>query len=51
VGGSHTFTGKAPFTVLSSGLSNLVMFFQGRPVRYSNDQARSLRLEEGKVVN
>jgi len=51
VGGSHTFTGKAPFTVLSSGLSNLVMFFQGRPVRYSNDQARSLRLEEGKLVN
>jgi len=51
VGGSHTFTGKAPFTVLSSGLSNLIMFFQGRPVRYSNDQARSIRLEEGAVVN
>jgi transcriptional regulator with XRE-family HTH domain len=51
VGGSHTFTGKAPFTVLSSGLSNLIMFFQGRPVRYSNDQARSIRLEEGTVVN
>ena len=51
VGGSHTFTGKAPFTVLSSGLSNLIMYFQGRPVRYSNDQARSIRLEEGTVVN
>lgn len=51
VGGSHTFTGKAPFTVLSSGLSNLIMYFQGRPVRYSNDQVKSIRLEEGTVVN
>lgn len=50
-GGSHTFTGKAPFTILSSGLSNLVMFFQGRPVRISNEQARSIRLEEGKLVS
>jgi hypothetical protein len=51
VGGSHTFTGKAPFTILSSGLSNLIMYFQGRPVRYSNDQVKSIRLEEGTVVN
>ena len=51
VGGSYTFTGKAPFIVLSSGLNHLNVFFQGRPVRYSNDQARSLRLEEGKLVN
>jgi transcriptional regulator with XRE-family HTH domain len=50
-GGSHTFTGRAPFTVLSSGLNNLNMFFQGRPVRLSNEQARSVRLEEGKLVN
>lgn len=50
-GASHTFTGKAPFTVLSSGLNNLSMFFQGRPVRYSNEQARSIRLEEGKLMN
>ncbi|MBU3598926.1 hypothetical protein ICN28_00155 [Polynucleobacter sp. 30F-ANTBAC] len=50
-GASHTFTGKAPFTVLSSGLSNLAVYFQGRPVRLSNEQARSIRLEEGKLVN
>ena len=50
-GASHTFTGKAPFTILSSGLSNLAMYFQGRPVRLSNEQARSIRLEEGKLVN
>ena len=45
-GGNHTFGGKAPFTVLSNGLASLSIYFQGRPVRPANEQARTIRLEE-----
>ncbi len=47
-GANHTFTGKAPFTVLTAGLGNLSIYFQGRPVRPSNDQAKTIKLEEAK---
>lgn len=47
-GANHTFTGKAPFTVLSAGLGNLNIYFQGRPVRPSNDQAKTIKLEEAQ---
>ncbi len=47
-GGNHTFGGKAPFTVLSNGLGSLSIYFQGRPVRPANEQARTIRLEEVK---
>jgi transcriptional regulator with XRE-family HTH domain len=45
-GGNHTFVGKAPFTVLTNGLSQAAVFFQGRPVKVSNDQAKTIRLKE-----
>ena len=47
-GSNHTFGGKAPFTVLSNGLGSLNIYFQGRPVRPTNEQARTIRLEEVK---
>ena len=47
-GGNHTFGGKAPFTVLSNGFGSLSIYFQGRPVRPANEQARTIRLEEVK---
>lgn len=47
-GSNHTFGGKAPFTVLSNGLGSLSIYFQGRPVRPANEQARTIRLEEVK---
>lgn len=45
-GGNHTFVGKAPFTVLTNGLSQAAVYFQGRPVKVSNDQAKTIRLKE-----
>lgn len=47
-GANHTFTGKAPFTVLTAGLGNLSVYFQGRPVRPNNEQAKTIKLEEIK---
>jgi DNA-binding XRE family transcriptional regulator len=47
-GSNYTFTGKAPFTVLSNGFQQLSVFYQGRPVRPSNTKVRSLRLIEAK---
>jgi hypothetical protein len=47
-GSNYTFTGKAPFTVLSNGFQQLSVFFQGRPVRPSNEKVRSVRLIEAK---
>lgn len=45
-GGNHTFLGKAPFTVLTNGVSQTAIYFQGRPVKVSNDQAKTIRLKE-----
>lgn len=45
-GGNHTFVGKAPFTVLTNGVSQTAIYFQGRPVKVSNDQAKTIRLKE-----
>ncbi len=45
-GAGHTFGGKAPFTVLTNGLSQTSVFFQGRPVRPINEQARTMRVKE-----
>jgi transcriptional regulator with XRE-family HTH domain len=45
-GGNHTFVGKAPFTVLTNGVSQTSIYFQGRPVKVSNDQAKTIRLKE-----
>jgi hypothetical protein len=47
-GANYTFTGKAPFTVLTAGLGNLSIYFQGRPVRPNNEQAKTIKLEEAK---
>ena len=45
-GTGHTFGGKAPFTVLTNGLSQASVYFQGRPVRPINEQARTMRVKE-----
>ena len=45
-GPGHTFGGKAPFTVLTNGLSQASVYFQGRPVRPLNDQVRTMRVKE-----
>jgi transcriptional regulator with XRE-family HTH domain len=45
-GPGHTFGGKAPFTVLTNGLSQASVYFQGRPVRPINEQARTMRVKE-----
>jgi cytoskeleton protein RodZ len=48
-GPGHTFGGKAPFTVLTNGLSQTSVFFQGRPVRPINEQARTMRVKEAST--
>jgi len=48
-GPGHTFGGKAPFTVLTNGLSQTSVFFQGRPVRAINEQARTMRVKEAST--
>lgn len=45
-GANHTFTGKAPFTVLTNGLSQVNVYFQGRPVKPDSEQVRTLSLQE-----
>lgn len=45
-GANHTFTGKAPFTVLTNGLSQVNVYFQGRPVKPASEQVRTLSLQE-----
>ena len=49
VGTSYTFTGKAPFTVATNGLSQVAIYFQGRPVRIQGDAVRSIKLQEVKL--
>jgi len=48
-GPGHTFGGKAPFTILTNGLSQTSVFFQGRPVRPINEQARTMRVKEAST--
>lgn len=48
-GAGHTFGGKAPFTVLTNGLSQASVYFQGRPVRPINEQARTMRVKEAST--
>jgi hypothetical protein len=48
-GAGHTFGGKAPFTILTNGLSQTSVFFQGRPVRPINEQARTMRVKEAST--
>jgi transcriptional regulator with XRE-family HTH domain len=45
-GGSHTFYGKSPFVVLTSGLGQTDLFFQGYKVKIDNPNAKSITLEE-----
>lgn len=44
-GAAHTFPGRAPFTVLTQGLSQVQVYYQGRPVRAA-EQTRTVRLVE-----
>jgi CRISPR/Cas system CMR-associated protein Cmr5 small subunit len=45
-GAGYTFGGKAPFTILTNGLSQTSVYFQGKRVRPINDQARTMRIKE-----
>lgn len=45
-GANHTFTGKSPFTVLTNGLAQVNVYFQGRPVKPASEQVRTLSLQE-----
>lgn len=45
-GAGHTYGGKAPFTILTNGLSQTSVYFQGKLVRPSNEQARTMRVKE-----
>jgi transcriptional regulator with XRE-family HTH domain len=42
----HTFGGKSPFTILTNGLSQTSVYFQGKLVRPINEQARTMRVKE-----
>jgi transcriptional regulator with XRE-family HTH domain len=42
----HTFGGKSPFTILTNGLSQTSVYFQGKLVRPINDQVRTMRVKE-----
>jgi len=45
-GTGHTYGGKAPFTILTNGLSQTSVYFQGKLVRPINEQARTMRVVE-----
>lgn len=45
-GGSHSFYGKAPFVLMTSGLAQTDIFFQGYKVRVDNPSAKTIVLEE-----
>lgn len=45
-GGSYSFYGKAPFVVMTSGLGQTDLFFQGYKVKIDNPNAKSIVLEE-----
>ena len=46
VNGSHSFFGKAPFVLMTSGISQADIFFQGYKVRIDDQNANSIVLEE-----
>jgi hypothetical protein len=46
VNGSHSFFGKAPFVLMTSGISQADIFFQGFKVRIDDQNANSIILEE-----
>jgi hypothetical protein len=46
VNGSHSFFGKAPFVLMTSGISQADIFFQGYKVRIDDQNANSVILEE-----
>ena len=46
VNGSHSFFGKAPFVLMTSGISQADIFFQGFKVRINDQNANSIMLEE-----
>jgi DNA-binding XRE family transcriptional regulator len=48
-GAGHTFGGKAPFTILTNGLSQASVFFQGKIVRPINEQVRTMRVKEAST--
>jgi transcriptional regulator with XRE-family HTH domain len=45
-GSGHTYGGKAPFTVLTNGLSQTSVYFQGKLIRPIDEQARTMRVVE-----
>jgi hypothetical protein len=48
-GAGHTYGGKAPFTILTNGLAQTSVYFQGKLVRPINEQARTMRVKEASV--
>jgi transcriptional regulator with XRE-family HTH domain len=48
-GAGHTFGGKAPFTILTNGLAQTSVYFQGKLVRPINEQARTMRVREASA--
>jgi transcriptional regulator with XRE-family HTH domain len=48
-GAGYTFGGKAPFTILTNGLSQTSVYFQGKRVRPINEQARTMRIKETPI--
>jgi cytoskeleton protein RodZ len=48
-GAGHTFGGKAPFTILTNGLAQTSVYFQGKLVRPINEQARTMRVKEAST--
>ena len=47
-GAAHTFPGRAPFTLLTQGLAQVQVYYQGRPVR-AGEQTRTVRLVEAQA--
>lgn len=45
-GGSYSFSGKAPFVVMTSSLGQTDLFFQGYKVKIDNPNSKSIILEE-----
>ena len=45
-GGSYSFYGKAPFVVMTSGLGQTDLFFQGYKVKIDNPNSKTIILEE-----
>jgi cytoskeleton protein RodZ len=48
-GAGYTFGGKAPFTILTNGLSQTSVYYQGKRVRPPNEQAKTMRIKESSV--